>query len=138
MAKFVDRAGNVSPDVTFTVTVTDDSPPAEWRQFSCGAVTCTVQVRDAIAGLDVVSGAFKVSTDDGLSWSSWLSATCTGAVGSHDWETLTTTAVPVPPLTSTATLVQFRAYDVAVAANEGQSPVYSVRRVHLPLVIRSE
>jgi hypothetical protein len=141
--RFVDGAENASPEIPLAITVTDRSPPGEWRQFKCGGVTCTVQVRDAIAGLDASSAAYRTAMDNELSWGDWRQATCTGIDGSHDWETLTITN-PVA-LTGTVAIlsaaprsgsIQFRVSDLAAAPNEGQSPVYALYRVYLPLVVQ--
>jgi hypothetical protein len=134
-AWLVDRAGNVSEPAILTATVVDNQPPGPWKEFRCAELSCTVQVRDAIAGLDIDRAAYRHSNDGGLSWSPWLSATCTGSRGSHDWETIAagvpTTVVP------DETRLQFRAYDMAAAANEGLSPIYALpSRVFLPLVQR--
>jgi hypothetical protein len=135
-ARYLDRAGNLSGDVPLTITVTDDTAPGEWRQFRAGAMTATVQVRDAIAGLDVSSAEYQVSTDGGMSWSGWVSATCSGADGSHDWETIT--AAGIPSATSPdGAQVRFRINDAAALGNVGTSPTYTVWRVYLPLVTRN-
>jgi hypothetical protein len=133
-AKYVDGAGNVSADVSLTVTVVDTSPPGGWRQFRCTGWTCTVQVRDAIAGLDVGSAAYRYSADGGISWSDWLSATCSGANGSHNWETITAANVPLTLPADNA--IQFKIRDWAVARNGGQSPGYrrQVWHLYLPIV----
>ncbi len=132
-AKYVDGAGNLSDDVSLVLVVGDDAPPGEWQGFRCGA-SCVVEVRDALAGLDVSSAAYQFSTDGGTSWSGWLPATCSGVDGTQGWETVTTADIPFG---SGETRVQFRIADLADPANEGQSPVYAVRRVFLPLVTRN-
>jgi stage II sporulation SpoD-like protein/WD40 repeat protein len=129
-AKIVDGAGNLSGDVPLALTLVDDSPPGEWRQFWCHGLTCTVQVRDAIAGLDVSSAAYRVSTDGGTSWSGWLSATCSGTNGSQAWETIAAAAVPF------RAAVQFRVRDSAALPNAAQSPIYSLSHVFLPVATR--
>jgi len=123
--------------------VTDRSPPGGWRQFRCGALTCTVQVRDAIAGLDVKSAAYRAAAGSGPSWGDWLPATCTGVDGSHDWETLTikspaalTGTVAAIPSSTRSDSIQFRVYDLAAVPNEARSPVYTLYHVYLPLVVR--
>ena len=131
-AKLVDQAGNLSGDVPLVLTVVDDSPPGEWQQFWCHSLTCTVQVRDSIAGLDVGSAEYRVSTTGGVSWSGWLSATCSGTNGSHEWETLATAAVPINAA------VQFRVRDIAASANAAQSPIYSLSHVFLPVVTKDD
>ena len=133
-ARFVDGAENVSPGATLAVSVTDNSPPGEWRGFGCHGLTCTVQVRDAIAGLDVGSATYRHSADGGTTWSGWLPATCSGANGSHDWETIS--AADVPLVYAAGDAIQFSVYDSAVLSNEGSSPVYRIQRVYLPLVMR--
>jgi hypothetical protein len=133
-AKYVDRAGNLSGDVQLAMTITDEGPPGEWRQFRLDETACTVQVRDAIAGLDVGSAAYRFSMDGGVTWGDWTDATCSGTNGSHDWETI---AAPVPPPAASvpgASLVQYRIRDVAAVANQGASPAYAVWRVFLPVV----
>jgi hypothetical protein len=129
-AKFVDRAENVSPDVTLAVTVTDDKPPGGWQGFQCAGATCTVLVRDVIAGLNVHSAAYRFAADGGSTWGDWLPATCTGVDGSHDWQTI---AISEPD----ASMVQFRIYDVAAVPNEGQSPEYGKWSIYLPVVLRN-
>jgi hypothetical protein len=134
-ARFVDGAGNASPMLSLAVTVTDRTPPEQWRQFRCNDLTCAIQVRDAIAGLDADSAAARLSGEEGQSWSDWLSATCSGESGSNDWETL---AVAV---TSTATAgptryVQFRVSDGATRPNVGYSPTYAPSWAYLPMVIQ--
>jgi hypothetical protein len=132
-ATFVDGAGNTSAGVPLSVTLVDNTPPAEWQGFACSAASCSVQMRDVIAGLDPSSGEYQVSTDRGLSWSPWLSATCTGIPYSHGWETLTTTA-PLP--SAQPLLIRFRVADGAAAPNIGQSPEYALWRTFLPWVLR--
>jgi hypothetical protein len=130
----VDGAGNASAAVSLAVTVTDRSPPGSWRQFGCSGLVCTVQVRDAIAGLDVDSAAARVSQDEGRSWSEWLPAACTGQDGSREWETLT---VAVSGIFAGAKerQIQFRVADRASASNQGFSPPYVHARVYLPVAI---
>jgi hypothetical protein len=135
-ARYVDGAGNLSGDVPLVITVTDHSPPGEWRQFQPGAMTATIRVRDAIAGLDVSSAEYQTSTDGGMSWTGWMIATCSGTSRSHDWETVMITGIPPSPDTD-GTRVRFRIKDAAVAANIGTSPVYTIWRVYLPLVARN-
>jgi hypothetical protein len=135
-ARFVDGAENASPEVALMVTVTDRSPPGGWRQFRCSGMTCTVQVRDTIAGLDTKSAAYRAAVGSDPSWGDWLPATCTGVDGSHDWETLTITD-PAISATASSNSIQFRVYDLAAVPNEARSLVYTLYRVYLPLVMRS-
>jgi hypothetical protein len=145
VARFVDGAENVSPRVPLAVTVVDVDPPAGWRNLACLERACSVEVRDVIAGLDTGSGAARVSFDEGLTWSAWSPATCTGALGSHGWETLTLPGLPpevqsavIPP--GCEAQVQFRVRDLAAAANEGSSPIYTFDacyHAYLPHVVDS-
>jgi len=144
-ARFVDGAGNASPEVSLAITVTDRSPPGEWRHFRCGGFTCTVQVRDAIAGLDVKSAAYRAAAGSGPTWDDWLPAACTGVDGSHDWETLTITSpvalagdVAVTSAAARPGSIQFRVRDLAAVPNEAHSPVYTLYSIYLPLVVRPE
>jgi hypothetical protein len=133
-ASFVDQAENISPGTSLAISVTDDSPPGGWRGFGCHGLTCTVKVRDTIAGLDVSSAAYRHSADGGITWTGWLSATCSGVNGSHNWETISAANVPLAYAAGDA--IQFRVYDAAVLTNEASSPVYRIQRVYLPLVMR--
>jgi len=135
VARFVDGAGNASSAGSLAVTVTDRSPPGPWRRFQCSGLTCTVQVRDAISGLDTGSAAVHFSQDGGQSWSDWLPVACTGEDGSHDWETLAV-VVPGASTTVSAQQMQFRVVDRASTPNEGASPVYVRAWVYLPVAIR--
>ena len=135
-AKYVDQAGNLSGDVPLVITVTDDSPPGEWQQFQPGATTASIQVRDSIAGLDPASAEYQVSTDGGSSWTAWTPATCSGASGSHDWETITASDLP-SDASPQGTHIRFRVSDAATWGNVGTSPVYAIWHVYLPLIVRN-
>ena len=145
MARYVDGAENVSSRAPLTVTVVDLDPPAGWRSLHCAERACSVEVRDVIAGLDTESGAARTSVDGGNTWSNWLPVTSTGEMGSHAWETLYLPGVD-PETHGSDTLpdcvarLQFRVRDVAAAANEGLSPVYTFDRCYhnyLPYVVAS-
>ncbi len=116
--KFIDGAGNVSADLTRTVTL-DTSPPTGWQEFAPEQwdggppPTCTVRVRDDGSGLDVDSARYRFSEDGGASWSGWLTATCTGISGTTDVQTITTSAVPFSLPRTPSNRVQFRVADVA-------------------------
>jgi hypothetical protein len=116
--KFVDGAGNVSADLTRTVTL-DASPPTGWQDFVPAqwdggpSPTCTVRVRDEASGLDVDSARYRFSTDGGASWSDWFTATCTGISGTTEVQTITTPAVPFGLPRTPSNRVQFRVADVA-------------------------
>ncbi|MCP4539310.1 MAG: SpoIID/LytB domain-containing protein [Chloroflexi bacterium] len=116
--KFIDGAGNVSADLTRTVTL-DTSPPTDWQDFAPEQwdggppPTCTVQVRDEGAGLDVDSTRFRFSEDGGVSWSDWLAATCTGISGTNEMETITAPAVAFGLPRTPSNRIQFQVSDVA-------------------------
>jgi len=137
--KFIDGAGNVSSDVTRTVTL-DTSPPTGWRDFtSVGwdaghAPTCTVRVLDEISGLDVESARYRFSTDGGLSWSDWAVAACTGISGTTDLQTIAAFAVPFGQPSGTANRIE---YQIADMAGHTGSMSYAVRSkvVYLPLIV---
>lgn len=137
-AVLVDRAENVSAGIPLTFTVTDTSPPEGWREFRCEPLTCTVQVRDMIAGLDVDSALYRYSIDGGLTWGEWISATCSGSDGSHRWETIAAAAIPSVTLTAEDTRLQFGIRDAAPAGNWSSSPLYKplLWSAYLPLVSR--
>jgi hypothetical protein len=133
-AKYVDPAGNLSADVSLPVWVKDVTPPQDWRAFRCTATTCTVEVRDMIAGLDVGSASYRISSDAGLSWSDWLPAACSGTNTSHEWETVT--ASPLSALGTASMRLQFLIRDAARFPNASVSPVFTFWRVFLPAVHR--
>ena len=99
IVKFIDGAGNVSADKTTTVTLADTSPPTGWQDFAVAwedrgsTATCTVRVYDEISGLDVDSARYRFSTDGGVSWSDWSTATCTGISGTTETQTVTAASV---------------------------------------------
>jgi hypothetical protein len=137
--RFVDRAANLSAGTPLTFMITDTSPPEAWRQFQCLGPTCTVQVRDTIAGLNPKSAAYRYSLDSSVTWSKWISTTCSGTDGSHRWETIAAPSfVPTTPLTSETVLIQFGIADVAVAGNWSTSPSYQplMWSVYFPLVLK--
>jgi hypothetical protein len=133
-AKYVDPAGNLSADVSLPVWVKDVTPPQDWRAFRCTATTCTIEVRDIIAGLDVGSASYRISSDGGLSWSDWLPAACSGTNTSHEWETVA--AGPLATFDGRRTRLQFLVSDAARLPNESVSPVLTLWRVFLPAVHR--
>jgi hypothetical protein len=130
MARYLDGAENVSARVPLSLTVVDLEPPAGWRNLTCQARACSVQVRDVIAGLDTESGAARASFDGGETWTLWMPVTCTGEMGSHTWETLYLPGLEPETQALSTTVscegqIQFRVRDVAAAPNEGLSPIYA-------------
>ncbi|MBN1581337.1 MAG: SpoIID/LytB domain-containing protein [Anaerolineae bacterium] len=135
-AAFVDRAENVSAGVPLTLAITDMDPPEGWREFSCTRSTCTVQVYDVIAGLSVNSALYHYSTDGGVTWSEWISATCSGTDGSRRWETVTAANIPFALTTSEDRYLQFGIRDIAEAGNWSTSAPckFLMWSIYLPLV----
>lgn len=134
-ARFIDGADNISPPSALVLTVTDHTPPGDWWGFHCAGSTCAVLVHDSIAGLDVTSAAYRYSSDEGMTWSDWVTATCSGISGSHAWETVIATNVPVS-FTSPLERIQYRLHDAASVPNEGISPACFLHRVYLPAIPR--
>jgi hypothetical protein len=146
--KFIDGAGNVSSDTTTTVTLADTRPPTGWRDFAVEwdggiAATCTVGVYDEISGLNVNSALYRFSTDGGVSWSDWGTATCTGISGTAEIQTITAASVPFER-TSASSLGQPRAagnrieFQVADMKGLTGTAAYVVPSefVYLPLVVK--
>jgi hypothetical protein len=127
--KFIDGAGNVSADLTRTVTL-DAEPPTDWQDFEPEQwdggppPTCTVRVRDAVSGLNVNSARYRFSTDGGVAWSDWLTATCTGISGTTEVQTITAQAVPFGLPRTPSNHIQFR---IADAIGLSSTAVYTVR-----------
>ncbi|MBE9506927.1 MAG: SpoIID/LytB domain-containing protein [Chloroflexi bacterium] len=139
--KFIDGAGNVSTDLTRTVTLSDTSPPTGWRDFAYewwnggSALTCTVRVLDEISGLNVGSARHRFSTDGGLSWSDWVTATCTGISGTTELQTITASGVPFGQPGETANRIEFQIADVKGHTSTATYTVHS-SILYLPLIIR--
>ena len=139
--KFVDGAGNVSEDLTRSVTLVDTSPPTGWRDFAPelwnegSAVTCTVRVFDEISGLDVDSARYRYSTDGGASWSDWATATCTGISGTTELQTITASDVPFGQPRRMANRVEFQIADMKGYTSTATHTVRS-GIIYLPLITR--
>jgi hypothetical protein len=139
--KFIDGAGNVSTDLTRTVTLSDTSPPTGWRDFAYewwnggSALTCTVRVLDEISGLNVGSARHRFSTDGGLSWSDWVTATCTGISGTTELQTITASGVPFGQPGETANRIEFQIADVKGHTSTATYTVHS-SILYLPLIMR--
>jgi hypothetical protein len=86
--------------VSQNVMVRDDLSPTYASFVPSGWVTTTqtpdvrVQVMDAESGLNVSSGQYATSIDGGANWSSWLSATVSGANFVTTPQTLTVNVLP--------------------------------------------
>lgn len=137
-ARFADRAGNLSADMPLTVTLVDDGPPEGWRLLDCTESACTIRVRDLIAGLDISSAVYRYSDDEGITWSEWFGAVCSGINGSHEWETVTAGGIPFGGGDPLQRRIQFAISDIALSANRGESPVYRAWtwHVYMPVVLR--
>jgi hypothetical protein len=129
MIKFIDGAGNVSADLTRTVTL-DANPPTDWQDFEPEqwdggpSPTCTVHVRDEMSGLNVNSARYRFSTDGGIAWSDWMTATCTGISGTTEVQTVTARAVPFGLPRTPSNRIQFR---IADTAGLSSTAAYTVR-----------
>ncbi len=137
-AKFADQAGNLSAGTPLTVAIVDDSPPEGWRALDCTESVCTIRVRDQIAGLDVSSAVYRYSDDEGVAWSGWLAAVCSGTNGSHEWETVTASGIPFGSDDPLQRRIQFAISDAALIPNRGSSPVYLAWtwHIYMPIVLK--
>lgn len=89
VARVIDRAENPSDDLRGVTQLLDVTPPGDWQLLTPnGWVTTTsapvvrVQVADDLTGIAADSAVARFTTDAGLSWSGWLTATATiGADG---------------------------------------------------------
>ena len=140
--KFIDGAGNVSADLTRTVTLSDTSPPTGWRDFAPEwwgggeAPTCTVRVFDEISGLNVDSARYRFSRDGGLSWSEWITATCTGISGTAKVETITAPAVDFGQPWRSTNCIEFQIADMKGYTSSMSYTVRS-RMLYLPLILNT-
>jgi len=98
-ARLLDEVGNFH-DVPVTVRV-DLTPPEVVKQSPQ-----SVQVQDALSGLDTRTAQYTYSTDDGFTWSAWRDIPLPQPVGTNDPVTL-----QAPP--DAGTEVRFRIRDVA-------------------------
>ena len=71
---------------------------------------CTIIIRVPSPGLNVATVACEYSTDDGVGWDAWP-ATCSGADGSTNTETISAAAVPFQQFSEDRNLVRFHARD---------------------------
>lgn len=141
--KFIDGAGNVSADLTRTVTLSDTSPPTGWQDFAPewgnggSSPTWTVRVFDDISGLNVDSARYRFSTDGEASWGDWRAARCTGISGTTEIQTITASRVSFDQPWETGNHIEF-----CIANMKGYTSTvtYSVRsRIqYLPLVLQRQ
>lgn len=137
--KFLDRAGNVSEDKDVLIEVIDTQPPGNWSNWSWhiepNKITFLVQVKDAISGLDVSSGRFRYSMNNGQSWSSWSAASCTGSDGTTNYQTVSLPNLPITAPMDKPVLLEVEISDI----NENigaTSHSFRIDLFFLPLVIR--
>jgi hypothetical protein len=99
--------------------------PSTWVSHT-QTVSASVQVVDSGSGLDVSTAQYAYSTDGGVAWSPWLSATLPAFDGVRTAQTMTTSAIAFgqDSLTSHLNRVKFRITNMAGTA--GESPVYNV------------
>ena len=125
-----DNAGNWGSADHYRVKI-DTADPGDWQDFSPSDWTndrtpdCTVEVEDDDSGLDVSTAYYKYSTDGGSTWSSWISASCTGSDGTTDYETITASSVPFNQDSSWKNKIKFKIRDMA--GNMGYSSEYTVK-----------
>jgi hypothetical protein len=124
-----DMNGNSGTSPAYTILI-DTTEPDSWANIDpsgyIGSQTpdVTIDVQDSDAGLDTASAYYQYSTDGGLSWSGWISATVTGADGSTNVETITASAVPFDQDSGTQNQIQFEISDMA--GNTGTSGIYTI------------
>jgi len=128
--KITDIAGNAGYSSAYTVKI-DATDPGNWQNFApTDWVTdqtpdCTIEVKDITAGLDVSTALYKYSINGGSTWSSWISASCTGSDGTTSYQTITASAVPFNQDSGTQNKIKFKITDMA--GNAGYSSVYTVK-----------
>lgn len=136
--------GGLIRTVDVKVEVTDATPPGHWRNFSpttwvtTQTPTASVEVRNGESGLNVGLAQYRYSNDDGVTWSSWVQASCTGTNGTTAFQTITASSVPFDKdsLMPTQNRIQFRISDMA--GNVGTSPQYYVLIDATPPTIEHE
>lgn len=136
--KFVDHAGNVSADLTTTVTLSDTTPPGGWQDFSWSrgrdAITATIRVMDEVSGLDVDSARHRLSVDGGSSWGEWSVAACTGVSGTTELQTITAGNIALSPHLETAARIEFQIADMKGYTSTMSYTVQS-SVLYLPLIL---
>jgi len=98
------RAGD--PETNPPITLTTSLP---W--YAATTPTIAIQVQDTESGLDLASGRYRISTDNGSTWSNWSAATVSGPLGSRSVQTVTAASAG-PFVGGTSNLIQFRTADV--------------------------
>ncbi len=114
-------------------TAGEATPPGNWGSISPAGwlttqtLTFTTQALDTGSGLDVSTAQYAYSTDSGVSWSSWLSATMSASDGVTTSQTMTTSAISFGQDSGATHLnrVRFRVADVA--GNVGESPIHYIQ-----------
>jgi len=109
----------------------DGTPPSGWRNFTppgwvhtVAATTCTVDVSEALSGLDTGSAEYEYSVDWGNTWNGPFPATCTEPYGSAE-TTIIASAVPFNQESVSKNRIRF--YIADTTGNIGQSPEYVVK-----------
>ena len=125
-----DMAGNTGTSGSYTITI-DASGPDSWANLAPSgwyttdqAPDVTIDVQDAVSGIDTATAWYQYSIDGGLNWNGWTATTVSGSDGSTNVETITTTAVPFDQDSGTLNQIQFRLSDMF--GNVGTSPVYTI------------
>ncbi|MDI6843109.1 MAG: cell wall-binding repeat-containing protein [Anaerosomatales bacterium] len=116
--------------------VAPGTPPGGWDAssiettiFTAAAPNVPIAVRDYIGGVLATGAQYRYSTNGGASWSSWTTATCSGATGSEATVTLTAVAAPLPD-SMTQNKIQFRVADTG--GMTGTSAQIAVRKDATP------
>jgi len=120
-----------SSDDTDGSFIVDNVAPHHWRDFiptdwvADQTPDCTIEAKDITAGMDVSTAYYKYSTDEGSTWSGWISASSTGSDGTTSYQTITASAVPFNQDSGTQNKIKFKIDDVA--GNTGESDEYTVK-----------
>jgi uncharacterized protein YkwD len=126
--RIADRAGNWGYSPASFIT-TDRTAPGPWANPAPTRTTdltpdCTVQVSDAMSGLQVGSAQYRYSVDGGVTWSGWAGAACTGSNGATTVQTVRASGVPFNSAHASRNRLQFRISDAA--GNSGVSGAYTI------------
>lgn len=110
----------------------DGTPPGDWALFTpadwvktVAATACSVQVSEAISGLDVESARYEYSINGGSAWLGPFPAVCSDPTSGVLTTTILAAAVPFGQQSGSLNKIRFFIDDTT--GNSGQSPDYTVR-----------